>query len=183
MTLERLIPENIEKTLYFEFDRGTIKLVGAPFDEPPFEVEAEVIEEDTYLVLSPPSEKIKRPKESIGQLLSESFESYPLERGMIVVKKAEPLQFLAVIHDFEEDPTWNEDAVVRAITGIFTESDRHRFVTLSMPFLGTVHGTMSRQHSFMLLQQTLLSHAPTHLEKIWLKTTMNEPLGHYELID
>jgi hypothetical protein len=146
-------------------------IVAAAAEDPPFPVDAMVIEEDTYLVLSPPDEVIEKPTETFAQLLNKTSEILPISPGTILTKKGKPHQFLAVIHDLDRDPSWREEWIAQAFFKIFQEVDSLSLVTLGTPLLGTVHGTLAVERAYDLLRQALDQVRPGALKSIWLVTT------------
>jgi hypothetical protein len=67
------------------FAIGSVDIVVAPEDKPPFKTDAVAYEEDTFLVLSPPVELNEQP-ESLISLLTELREMKPKKPGSVLMK-------------------------------------------------------------------------------------------------
>jgi hypothetical protein len=140
---------------------------AAPADTPPFPVEAVVAEEDTYLVLSA-EPVLREPQEHPLRILQAVHEAEPIAPGSIVVQAATPLRLLAVIHDLAAEPSWREEWIAAAYTGVFEEVAGRGICALGLPLLGTVHGRLPQQRASELLVVALAQSAPSCLEYLWL---------------
>jgi ribosomal-protein-alanine N-acetyltransferase len=139
--------------------------VAAPRSEPPFEVDAVVEEEDTYLTLSAEAE-LRLPGEHPVRVLTEAHEAREEIPGTVVVRAGRPLTFLAVVHKLDEDPTWREEWVASALDEVAKEVDRRTLASIALPLLGAVHGKMAPEPSLALIRRAL-RRAPT-LRRVWL---------------
>jgi len=72
---------------------GTVKIVAAPEDVPPFKVDAVAAEEDTFLALSAEPKAFENNEHPI-RMMTKVFELRPEPPGKILVKGRNPLQFL-----------------------------------------------------------------------------------------
>lgn len=118
---------------------GRLHVVAAPERSPPFAVDAVAVEEDTHLLLSADTE-IREPAESLAVLTEAVRSTPPNTPGNVLVRKASPLQLLAIVHDIEREPTWREEWIASAMHGIFEEAEWRRLGALALPLLGTRHG-------------------------------------------
>jgi hypothetical protein len=144
-----------------------IQLVVAPENTPPFDVQAFVYEQDTTLVLKPTRE-IKEPAENSETLINQALEMQPLTPGSVLVQGQFPIQLFAIVHDLDQEPTWQEEWIVQALHNILHESEQRQFQSMGIPFLGTVHGSLSKQRFLMLLRSVLEKSALVHLKRLWL---------------
>jgi hypothetical protein len=150
-------------------------VVAVASDEgPPFPVDAEVFEEDTYLALSADPE-FRPSTEHPLRVLSEAAAAQPERPGTVVVKSGRPLRMLAIVHQLDKDPTWREDWVASALEAVFVQVERRDLQSISLPLLGTVHGKLNVERSLALLSDSLhrLQHTP--LDRIWLKPGQSTP--------
>jgi len=146
---------------------GSLEIVAAPENAPPFPVQATTREEDTFLIMSPAAESTCAECHPI-RLMAELEHFEPETVGTVLVRKTRPVQFLAVVHDVNQEPACREAWVEQAIQGVFHEADRLKLSALAMPLLATRHGRIPL-HSFARLFGRALQNAPlTTLEKIWL---------------
>lgn len=158
---------------------GSVRLFVAPHEWPPFVADARVEEEDTYLVLSADPE-VQETREQPGELMAELLRTNPAVPGSVIVKEGRPLSLLAVVHDLEQEPSWKEEWIIRALDGIFREAETRNLRSIALPLLGTLHGSLEKQRFLVLLRQALERSSPEHLARIWLVVpagTTGEVLG------
>jgi hypothetical protein len=146
---------------------GSVRITAAPEDCPPFPVEAVVFEEDTYLVLSADGKKIESEDHPVV-ILTEAFGMEPEKPGTIVIYEGSPLRFLAVVHDFDQEPSWREEWVGKALENIFREVERRGLRSIALPFLGTKHGLLGKRRFICLLDDFLKKNSFPYLLRIWL---------------
>lgn len=146
---------------------GTLEVVAAPKRLAPFAVDAVVMEEDTFCVLSA-DPSVSDPGESLMKIKTRLLEITPEQRGSVIVCKGTPLRFLAIVHDFNEDPSWREEWVADAMDAVLLEADRRGLSAISIPFLGAVYGRMERKRVLELLATALSRFSPHHLKRLWL---------------
>jgi len=161
---------------------GSVRIVAAPEDQPPFPVEAVVFEEDTYLVLSAGWDKIESDDHPVV-ILTEAFDAKPEEPGSVVVTEDSPLHFLAVVYDLDQEPSWREEWVERAIEGIFREAERRRLQTIALPFMGTKHGSLEKERFLLLLRGFLERNCSPYPLRVWLALPGNTRLKIIDLLD
>jgi len=149
------------------FTMGSVDIVVAPENKPPFRTDAVAYEEDTFLVLSAPAE-LNEPPEPLIRLLTKLREMKPEKPGSVLVKAPSPLQLLAIIHDLNQEPSWKEEWVAKALEGIFRETEQRKLHSLALPFLGTRHGSLGRERFLVLLRSVLKETATHSLKRIWL---------------
>ena len=148
---------------------GGVRLVASPSDRPPFPVDAVVVEEDTYLVLSTATD-LRIPEEHPLRVLTAAHESEPEPPGSVVVRSGQPLKLLAVVHDLSREPSCEEEWVLAALEETFRQTDRLRLRSIALPLLGAVQGVLEPTHCAELLWAVLVALEPGTLERIWLVT-------------
>lgn len=151
----------------FEISLGPLLIVAAPEDEPPFAVDAVAAEEDTFLVLSA-EPVVREPNTHPIRLWTQAIEIHPEEPGSVLVRGKNPLCLLAIVHDLNQEPSWREEWVASALDRIFRESERRKFGSLALPFLGTRHGSLEKQRFPLLLRRALERASCSHLKRLWL---------------
>ena len=161
---------------------GSVRIVAAPGDHPPFPVEAVVFEEDTYLVLSAGWDKIESDDHPVV-ILTEALDAKPEEPGSVVVTEDSPLRFLAVVYDLDQEPSWREEWVERALEGIFREAERRRLQTIALPFMGTKHGSLEKERFLLLLRKFLERNRSPHPLRVWLALPENTRPKILDLLD
>lgn len=154
-----------------EFGRGgrlgRVHVVVAPEDQPPFGVDALAVEEDTHLLLSSEG-VVEEPKESYGELVAAVSERAPSTPGSVLVRKSKPLQFLAIVHDIDRDPTWREEWIASAINGIVEEAEWRRLCAIGVPLIGTRHGNIETRRVALWLGRCLSRTKFRYLERVWI---------------
>jgi hypothetical protein len=147
--------------------KGAVAIVVAPACAAPFEVEAVVCEEDTFLVLSAAAE-VCEPEATRERVLAEAYDAEAIAPGSVVVRTGEPLRLLAIVHDLARSPSWREEWVAAALLAALRESEARRLHSLSLPLLGRVHGQLEVERFFTLLHEALARAQAQHLERLWL---------------
>ena len=151
-------------------DETSIRIVAAPPGTTPhFEVEAVVIEDDTYLVLGA-DPVAKASNESARESLSRATAAQALEPGTVVVKSGDPLRLHAVVHDLSREPSWTEEWVASALKEVVRSADEREIRSLSMPLLGTLYGTLNPRKCVELIRDALAQTTLNYLANIWIVT-------------
>ncbi|MDX1570807.1 MAG: hypothetical protein R3200_09995 [Xanthomonadales bacterium] len=142
-------------------------LIRSAPDNPPFPVDALALEEDTGLVLSA-DPTVRDPGESLSRTLSELQEQRLYKPGSVVVRDGSPRRFLAVVHDFDREPSWCEDWISMALERVFTLADEHGAQALALERVGCVHGQLQPTRFDALLNGALAARSSDLPERIWL---------------
>jgi len=154
---------------------GALRVVVATAEHPPFDVDAIVIEDDTYFVLGA-SPEVREPTESPLRLWTELHESEPATPGEVVFRPGVPRRMSAVVHDLSQDPTWTEGWVARALSESLRLAGERGFRSLGLQPLGCVHGRLAPDRFPALLRRALEESEPRPVARIWL-------IGEPELFD
>ena len=157
----------IPGTYPLEISFGTLRIVAAPKDRPPFKADAMAFEEDTFLVMSA-EPVIRAPKESLMRVMTRVIETRPETPGTVLVRGKRPLRLLAVVHDLNQEPSWREEWVADCLEKIFAETESRKLKSIALPFLGTLHGRLEKGRFLELLGYALSHTELRHLERIWL---------------
>jgi len=144
-----------------------IRIAVAPKETPPFPVEAIAFEEDTFLVMSA-DPTVRDPKIPLIRIMANLMETRPRAPGTVLVQGNSPVRLLAIIHDFNEDPSSKEEWIQKAFLGIFEAAERLNLRSMALPLLGTVHGSLDRDRAVQLLAGELVRHALRDLDHLWL---------------
>ena len=148
---------------------GTVRIFAGPEKMPPYVVEAMIKEEDTFLVLSADPGLFASDENPI-RVLTEAVEARPETPGSVIVKDGHPMQFLAIVHDLDREPSWKEEWVVNALDGIFREAEKRKLRSIALPLVGTLHGSLEKSRFIALLREALERKSPGHLKRLWLVT-------------
>src|SRR5687768_10932972 len=117
-------------------------VVGRPGEAAHGSIDAVVLEEDTFLVLSadPVAEEVRqRPR----ALLREARNQLPKRPGSVIVRDdVHPVEFIAIVHDLEQEPTWRDKWVVGALRTILREAYDRDLRSLAIPAFGSRHPSL-----------------------------------------
>ena len=144
-------------------------MVAAPKDNPPFRVDALVAEEDTFLVLSA-DPVVKKPRESLEVMIEQVSEIRPEVPGSVLIRRRRnrPLEFLAIIHDLDLEPSWKEEWISSALDLVLREVSVRKVRSIALPLLGTAHGDLAVERAGRILGNALRKGSPVSLQRIWL---------------
>lgn len=154
-------------TYPLEISLGTLRIVAASKDRPPFKADAIAFEEDTFLVMSA-GPVIHAPRESLMRVMTRVIETRPETPGSVLVRGKRPLRLLAVVHDLNQEPSWREEWVAQCLEKIFAEAESRKLKSIALPFIGTIHGRLGKGRFLELLGHALNQTELRHLERIWL---------------
>lgn len=157
----------IQGGLHSEISFGPVRIIAAPENIPPFELNARAYEEDTWLVMSA-DPKGCEPEVHPIRLMTELMETKPEPVGSVIVKGGNPLRFLAIVHDVNRDPTWKEEWIQSALEGVFREVEQRKIRAIGLPLLGTLHGRLETRRFLALLGRVLKQKTFNHLKRLWL---------------
>jgi len=146
---------------------GPVRIVATPEGTAPFSVDAVAFEEDTFLVMSADL-AVRDPGEHPMKLMTRVIGTQPETPGNVVVKGRAPFRFLAIVHDLNEEPSWREEWIARALDKIFREAERRKLKSIAMPMLGTKHGSFQKPRFVKLMRRTLEGLSPRYLRRLWL---------------
>lgn len=148
--------------------QGVVHVVMASREQPPFAVDAIVVEEDTYLVLSADPRVGEPHPEHPIRVMTSLLEVEPKAPGTIVVRDRSPVEFAAIVHDLDQEPSWREEWIVSSLDRALAEAERRKLRSLGLEMLGAIHGKIERPRFLQLLRQALQRCDPRRLERIWL---------------
>jgi hypothetical protein len=146
------------------------RIVIAREEDIPFTVDGVVLEEDTFLAMSAPADVVSPPGHAV-RVMTRAWEARPEEPGTVIVKCGATTRLLAIVHDFDCDPSWNEAWVEAALEAIFARAAEEGLRALRLPLLATHRGRL-RAHRFMALLRGALVRdegGDTELRAIWLQ--------------
>lgn len=153
--------------LRFEMSMGSLRIVAAPEDVPPFDVDAVAAEEDTFLVLSA-EPVVREPSVHPMRLWTKVIEAQPETPGSVLVRGKSPLSLLAIVHDLNLEPSWREEWIASALDGIFQEAENRKLRSIALPLLGTKHGSVEKERFVLLLRCALKRASRSYLKRLWL---------------
>lgn len=146
---------------------GPVHVVVAPEEAPPFPVEAIAVEEDTHLLLSSDG-VVEEPDEGFSELIAAAGEESTIAPGSVLVRKGDPLRFLAIVHDIDCEPTWQEDWIASAINGVVEEAEWRRLESIAVPLIGTRHGNVETRRVALWLGRCLSRTEFRFLRRVWV---------------
>jgi hypothetical protein len=146
---------------------GPLLIKAMPESEPPFIVDAAVVEEDTFLIMSSDVEigEINIDMKELKRRI-EGFE--PVSPGTVIAQETTPLKMCAVVYDFDLDPSWKEEWVAQALEEILREAEAREIASLALPLLGTIHGHMKKKRFAEILCSALKRSSLKYLKNLWI---------------
>ena len=117
-------------------------------------IDALVIEQDTHLLLGV-DEVIRYPRGSFSDLVRAAEDAKAIQPGTVLPRGNDPIRLLAVVHDLDQDPSWQPEWVELALATVFLFAAGRKIRRLAMPVLGAVHGQMSVEAFAKLLAENL----------------------------
>ncbi len=163
-----------------------IDVVLARDDDPPFHVDATVLEEDTWLALSADTRTVVSPGHPV-RVMTQAWEAKPEAPGTVVVATGSPTRLLAVVHDLDREPSWTAQWVEQALTAALHQAIHLGCESLRLPLLGTEHGRLPALEFVELLHRALravatASAGPSSLRRIWLVRPAGSGAEIYEAL-
>jgi len=146
---------------------GQLTLCVAPERLAPFIPDAEVVEEDTSLVLGD-YHPFRPSDESATRLVKRMVEAPRVLPGQVLVRPGRPVRLLAVVHDLDREPTWREPWIYNALVAVLHEAAELRLNRVALPLLGTRHGRLTLERFLELLAEVLQEHVGPWPRQVWL---------------
>lgn len=131
-----------------------VQIVVARGDDPPFAIDGEVFEEDTWLAMSTELDVIRSPDHPV-RVMTLAWEAKPENPGSVTVERGPPARLLAVVHDLDAEPSCTEEWVESALYEVFMSCTKHRLHALKLPLLGSKHGNLPATRFMALLRRSL----------------------------
>lgn len=148
-------------------ERAGVQVEVAALDAPAPRLDAVVVEDDTWTVLSA-DPQLNDPGMPLERALQDAERFQPYAPGTLVVREEEPLELLAIIHDLDATPSWREEWIATALEAVFTVAADRVLGTVAMPLLGTIHGRLEPERAIALLCNALDHQSGGWPRKLWL---------------
>lgn len=145
---------------------GATALGIVPLEAPAPVVDAVVVEQDTHGLLAVETQLVET-NEPLSHLAGQLGEFVPYDGGVVVVKRDEPLQLFAIVHDLDCTPSWQEAWIASALDRVFAIAAVRQLKRLGMAPLGCVHGRFPLEQFIALLVASVARHGEGP-EQIWL---------------
>lgn len=157
----------IDGGLHCKMMYNDLKIIAAPLQSPPIQIDALAVEEDTYLIMSAEPTHMP-PAENPLRFMAELAKLQPETPGSVVIKGKKPLRLMAIVHDVNKEPTWRESWIKKALINIFKEIENRQISMLGLPLIGTKHGRFENHRFGELLAEAIRISPFNYLKKIWL---------------
>ena len=144
-----------------------VRVMIGPYNEPPFKVDAIVVEDDTYNVLSANPE-FQASRTTIREAMAALDRAEPHPLGSVVVKPGRPLIFQAIVHDLSRDPSCSERSVRGALAEVFAEAERRALQAVALAPIGTRYRSLDEARFLDLFNETLAAARFRSVEQVWL---------------
>ena len=152
---------------------GTIEITVAPPEQPPWNVDVIVEEQDTSLLLGG-THMIRDTEESYAALIGKMQNQTPHVPGQVIVRHTTPLRFIAIVYEIGRQSWYRQEWIVTALENIFHAMETYQAGNIALPLLGVTHGRLLSAEFMELLCPVLPAVRASHPEKIWLVTPMTE---------
>lgn len=146
---------------------GHLSIQLAPQERPPFAVTAVAVEQDTALVLDE-EPVLNVPHSSLKQLGEEMERFTEPVPGSVLVQNGSPYRLYSVVHDLEQEPSWREEWVQKALENLLRLVERQHLSPLALPLLGSRFGNLAPERFIQLLCNAAQEFPPSNQIKIWL---------------
>ena len=167
----------------FKITIDTIDIHIAPEDHSPFPVIALVEEQDTSLVLKPDDE-LRDPGDDkpiwYDSNKAELYETH--QPGDVLIKSFNPMQFLAIVHDLDQTPSWKSEWIEMALNSVFELTGDKSLSAIGIPVLGGQFGRFTLEEFILIFVDTLKKQHFEHSLRIWLIVKPEECQKTYELL-
>ncbi len=157
----------IKGGLQCEMEFCRLRIVASPEHSPPFDVDAIAYEEDTFLIMSADTE-IVDPGKNIMTLMTNLIEIEPEPLGSVKIISGNPIKFLAIIHDVDREPTWEEEWIENSLREIFLEIEKRKLSSFALPLLGTLYGNIEIEGFLTILKRIIEKASIKNLRHLWL---------------
>jgi len=154
---------------------GPIEITVAPPEQPPWDVDAIVEEQDTSL-LHGDTHLVRDTVESYETLIGKMQRQAqtPLVPGQVIVKHTTPRRFIAIIYDIGRKPIYRLEWIATALERLLHEMETYQARNIAMPLLGVTHGRCPEADFMDLLCTMLPTVRADYPEKLWLVTPLTE---------
>jgi hypothetical protein len=145
---------------------GNIEIYcGAKISKVPFPVGVQIIEEDTWQILSADN-KASISDEHPIRLMTGLIDQLPLSAGNLVVKGN---HWQAVIMDIDQNPVCRRGWIVDIYKQVFEQVLNDHISEISLPLLGVRHECVEMSDSLGILVDSIKLLQGDSLLRIWLK--------------
>jgi len=178
---EEIALQLIQGGLHGSISFGPVRIESAPENSAPFCVQALAFEEDTWLIMSANPETCD-PEEHPIRMMTQMIEARPEKAGTVLVRGNNPIRFLAIVHDVDQEPTWREEWVESALEDIFLKAEQQGIQSIGLPLIGALHGKLETKRFVELLHQVLVKMTFNHLKRLCLITPVGDELTIINLL-
>ena len=150
-----------------------VRVEVSPPGEPPFPIDALVVEDDTWQVLG--ADPGFRPTvEHPIRLMQALREAEPFEPGTVAIKEDAPVRLHAIVHDLDCEPSCQEEWIAAALGEILRIATERSFRSLGLPQLGTRYGRLTAEEFMRILDGALEKGQKCPLQRLWLLPTCSK---------
>ena len=147
-----------------------MRITVAPRDgAPPFQPEVIAFEMDVDLILRMDRDVVA-PAEGTGELVEAMSEVSAHRLGDVLWLPGdlnEPVCALLLVHDLEQEPSWDESSISTALSNLLDEAAARGMTRIALPMVGTVHGKLQAER-FPTLLHAALVRAEDAPDEIWV---------------
>ncbi len=149
----------------------SLEIAYASRSQRPFPIDALILEDDTYHVLSS-DPSFRWAEDHPLRVHTAAHSAEPAAPGTVVKQGGHPTRVLAVVRDLSCSPTWRPDWVLQAVEGVLELAQRYRWNALGIEPLGCRFSDGAAPETFSdFLRQALADHGGAHPQRIWMITS------------
>jgi len=138
---------------------------GTDTTSSPFPIDVQVVEEDTWQVLSADNKALEIDEHPI-RLMTSLIDQQPLSVGQLVI---DGNRWQAVIMDIDQDPVCRREWIIAVYQQIVEQVMTEHIGGISMPLLGVRHDCVSLEESMDILVNSIRCLHKDSSLRIWLK--------------
>ena len=158
----------------FRCEVNQVEIAVAPAKFPPFDIGAQVEEQDTALLLDD-SNEIRDPGSQPPWFFANKLESQSLLKpGQVITRDTQPLRLQLIIHDLESEPVCNELWIFEALQTALEIAEQKEITSIQSPLLGVKFGKIKPSQFFSLLIEILNRQRPPPIKHLWLTSPEEE---------
>lgn len=152
---------------------GGVEICIAAMEATAPKLDAVVVEEDTYQVLSSDG-ILHSPNESLQSISAQLSGYVPPHPGEILIRGTDPIEIVAIVHDLDYTPSWRQEWILSALQKVFAQAHKRQLHTMAMPLLGSVHGRFPAIQFLHLLEAVINQEEARYPKTLWLAAPRDE---------
>ena len=160
------MPTTDNQPFMFLYHVVDINIISDARDQSYFD--AVVEEQDTALVLGE-SHEIRDPDKPAWYLAHKLASQQLYTPGQIIIKHSQPLRLLAIVHNFDDEPSWRLEWVAQALNNMDEIIRQYAIKSIALPLLGCQYGRIQPPEFITLMFEQIKSREHHTLKQLGLQ--------------